>query len=174
MGGRTENRLCIARPPELNNLKPMTYTNAQAREQLLQSVAQAIDEIAFALASLGEAYEQLDEQSADRLERELFKPVQAAYGRAQRTYNGFAARHELPDQQFGPAPSGAPSHGVKGFLDSAVDGLARADGALATLQDSMLPVEVGDPELRAGLEEVRKLLGEVPGHARQFVRTLGR
>jgi hypothetical protein len=152
----------------------MTYTNAQAREQLLQSVAQAIDEIAFALAALGEAYEQLDEQSADRLEEELFKPVQAAYGRAQRTYNEFAGRHELPDQQFGPAPSGAPSHGVKGFLDSAVDGVARADGTLATLQDSMLPVEVGDPELRAGLEEVRKLLGEVPGHARQFVRTLGR
>ena len=63
---------------------------------------------------------------------------------------------------------------MKGFLDSAVDGVARADGALATLQDSMLPVEVGDPELRAGLEDVRKLLGEVPGHARQFVRTLGR
>ncbi len=97
-----------------------------------------------------------------------------AYGRAQRTYNEFAARHDLPDQQFGPAPSGAPSHGVKGFLDSAVDGIARADGALATLQDSMLPVEVGDPELRAGLEEVRTLLGEVPGRARQFVRTLGR
>jgi hypothetical protein len=152
----------------------MTYTNAQAREQLLESVARAIDEIAFALASLGEAYEQLDEQSADRLEQELFRPVQLAYGRAQRTYNEFAARHELPAQQFGPAPSGAPSHGVKGFLDGAVDGLARADGTLATLQDSMLPVEVGDPELRAGLEQVRGLLGEVPGRARQFVRTLGR
>ncbi len=152
----------------------MTYTTAQAREQLLQSVAQAIDEIAFALASLGEAYEQLDEQSADRLEQELFRPVQLAYGRAQRTYNEFAARHDLPGQKFGPAPSGAPSHGVKGFLDGAVDGIARADGTLATLQDSMLPVEVGDPELRAGLEQVRTLLGEVPGRARQFVRTLGR
>jgi hypothetical protein len=158
----------------MNNLVAMTYTTAQAREQLLQSVAQAIDEIAFALASLGEAYEQLDERSADRLEQELFRPVQLAYGRAQRTYNEFAARHDLPRQKFGPAPSGAPSHGVKGFLDSAMDGLARADGALATLQDSMLPVEVGDPELRAGLEEVRTLLGEVPGRARQFVRLLGR
>jgi len=152
----------------------MTYTNAQARQRLLDALAKAIDEIAFATAALGEAYEQLDEQSAERLERELFKPVQAAYGRAQRTYKEFAARHELPDQQFFSAPAGAPSHGVKGFLDSAVDGVARADGALATLQDSMLPVEVGDPELRAGLEDVRKLLGEVPGHARQFVRTLGR
>jgi hypothetical protein len=38
----------------------------------------------------------------------------------------------------------------------------------------MMPVEVGDPELRAGLAEVRELLGEVPTRAREFVRTLGR
>jgi hypothetical protein len=152
----------------------MAYSTAQAREQLLDSVAQATDEIAFALACLGEAYEQLDEQNAEKLEGELFRPVQIAYGRAQRTYGEFAARHDLPSQTFGSAPSRAPSHGVKGFLDGAVDAIARADGTLATLQDSMLPVEVGDPELRAGLEEVRKLLGDVPGRARQFVRTLGR
>jgi hypothetical protein len=152
----------------------MAYTTAQAREQLLESVAQAIAEIAFALASLGEAYEQLDEQSAERLEGELFRPVQVAYGRAKRTYAEFAARHDLPSQTFEPTSPGAPSHGVKGFLDSAVDAAGRADGALATLQDSMLPVEVGDPQLRAGLEEVRTLLSDLPGRARQFVRTLGR
>ncbi len=152
----------------------MAYTNAQARQQLLDAIAQAVEEIGFALASLGEAYEQLDEQSADRLEAELFRPVQVAYGRAQRTYTEFAARHDLPGRTFEPATGGAPSHGVKGFLDSAVDAVGRADGTLAALQDSMLPVEVGDPELRAGLEEVRKLLGGLPGHARQFVRTLGR
>ncbi|MFI4992305.1 MAG: hypothetical protein ACHQCH_01655 [Solirubrobacterales bacterium] len=152
----------------------MAYTTAQAREQMLQSVAQAIAEAGVALASLGEAYEQLDEQSADRLEEELFRPVQLAYGRAKRTYTEFAARHDLPSQTFESASPGAPSHGVKGFLDSAVDAAGRADGMLATLQDSMLPVEVGDPELRAGLEEVRTLLGDLPGRARQFVRTLGR
>jgi hypothetical protein len=152
----------------------MTYTNAQARQQLLDTVARAIEEIGLALASLGEAYEQLDEQSAERLEGELFRPVQLAYGRAKRTYAEFAARYELPSRSFEPAPAGAPSHGVKGFLDSAVDAVARAEGTLATLQDSMLPVEVGDPELRAGLEDVRKLLGALPGRARQFVRTLGR
>ena len=152
----------------------MTYTNTQARQQLLDTVAKAIEEIAFALASLGEAYEQLDEQSADRLEGELFRPVQLAYGRAQRTYGEFAARHDLPAHPFEPASGGAPSHGVKGFLESAVDALARADGTLVTLQDSMLPVEVGDAELRGGLEQVRTLLGEVPGRVRQFVRTLGR
>lgn len=152
----------------------MTYTNAQARQQLLDTVAEATEEIGLALASLGEAYEQLDEQSADRLEEELFRPVQVAYGRVQRTYTEFAARHDLPGHTFASASPGAPSHGVKGFLDSAVDAVGRADGTLATLQDSMLPVEVGDPDLRAGLEEVRKLLGGLPGRAHQFVRTLGR
>ena len=37
-----------------------------------------------------------------------------------------------------------------------------------------MPVEVGDAELRAGLAEVRVLLGQLPGRARQFVRELGR
>jgi hypothetical protein len=152
----------------------MAYTNAQARQQLLEGVAQAIEEIGLALASLGEAYEQLDEQNADRLEEELFRPVQMAYGRAKRTYTEFADRHDLPSQTFQAASPGAPSKGVKGFLDSAMDAVGEADNALATLQDSMLPVEVGDTELRGGLEEVRKLLGALPGRARQLVRTLGR
>ncbi len=38
----------------------------------------------------------------------------------------------------------------------------------------MLPIEVGDTELRAGLQEVRELLGAVRGHARELVRVLGR
>jgi hypothetical protein len=158
----------------VNNLALMAYTTAEARGELLDSVARATEEIGLALASLGEAYEQLDEQNAERLERELFRPVQVAYGRAQRTYTEFAARHGLASQTFEPASGGAPSKGVKGFLDSAVDAVGRADGTLAALQDSMLPVEVGDPELRGGLEEVRKLLGDLPGRARQLVRTLGR
>jgi hypothetical protein len=45
---------------------------------------------------------------------------------------------------------------------------------LAALQDSMLPVEVGDPPLRAGLEDVRRLIGELRGRSRELVRTLGR
>jgi hypothetical protein len=152
----------------------MTYTTAQARQQLLDTVAQAIEEIGSALASLGEAYELLDERNADRLEQELFRPVQVAYGRAQRTYAEFADRHGLPSRGFEPATPGSPSQGIKGFLDSAMDAVGRADGALATLQDSMLPIEVGDPGLRAGLEEVRRLLGDLRGRARELVRTLGR
>jgi hypothetical protein len=152
----------------------MAYTTADARRQLLDELADATDEISSALASLGEAYELVDEQTADRLERDLFRPVQVAYGRAQRTHKEFADRHDLPHRVFVPATPGAPSHGVKGFLDSAVEEVSRADTTLATLQDSMLPVEVGDPELRAGLEEVRRLIGEVRGRSHELVRTLGR
>jgi hypothetical protein len=152
----------------------VTYTTAQARQQLLETVAGAADEIGFALASLGEAYERLDEHTADTLERDLFLPVQAAYGRAQRTHAEFAGRHDLPGQVFERASPGAPSLGVRGLLDSALDAVARADGALAALQDSLLPIEVGDAELRAGLQEVRRLLGNLRGPARELVRTLGR
>ncbi len=152
----------------------MTYTTAQARQQLLDTVAEATEELASALASLGEAYERLDEHTAEKLERELFLPVQKAYGRAQQAHAGFADRHGLPSRVFEPASLGAPSQDVKGLLDSAVEAAARADGALATLQDSMLPVEVGDAELRAGLQEVRRLLGDLRRRARELVRTLGR
>lgn len=152
----------------------MTYTDAQARQQLLDVLAQAADEIGFALASLGEAYEQLDEHAADRLEEQLFRPVQAAYGLAKRTHAEFAARCGLPSPAFQSRTAGAPSSGPKGFLDSALDAVGRADSALGTLQDSMLPVDVGDPALRAGLAEVRELIGPLPGRAREFVRTFGR
>lgn len=152
----------------------MPYTTAQARQQLLDTLAAATDEIGGALASLGEAYEQLDEANADRLEQELFRPVQMAYGRAQRTHTAFADRSGLPGHTFESATPGHPSQGVKGFLDGAMEAIGKADGELSTLQDSMLPVEVGDPELRAGLEEVRTLLGTLRERARQFVRTLGR
>jgi hypothetical protein len=52
--------------------------------------------------------------------------------------------------------------------------VGRADNALATLQDSMLPVEVGDPELRAALADLRELVGTLEVRARELVRTLGR
>lgn len=152
----------------------MTYVSADARQDLLDTIADAIDEIGAALAALGEAYEQLDERSADRLEEELFGPVQRAYGRATRTYSGFAGRHGLATRTFEPATRGVPSTGVRGFVDQAVEAVAQADADLVELQDSMLPVEVGDAELRAGLGEVRELLGDTRARAREFVRTFGR
>jgi hypothetical protein len=152
----------------------MPYTTADARSQLLSSVAEAAEELGAALAALSEAYELLDDATAERMERELFGPVQIAYGRAQRAHSSFAQRHGLPGRAFASAVAGAPSQGVKGFIDSAVSAISSADRILATLQDSMLPVEVGDPELRAGLEQVRELIGPISTRARELLRTLGR
>jgi hypothetical protein len=152
----------------------MPYTSTQARQQILDALARSTDEIGVALSALSEAYDLLDEQTADRLERELFRPVQSAYGRAQRTYAGFAERHGLPTRTFEPAIREHPSTGVRGFIDHAAEAGATADRELAELQDSMLPVEVGDQELRAGLQEVRELLDRLRAHARELVRTLGR
>ena len=152
----------------------MAYTTADAQQQLLETLAEATEGLATALASLSEAYEMLDENTAERLEQALFRPVQVAYGRAQRTYVEFAARHNLPTRTFEPSVAGAPAHGVKGFIESAVEAVGNANGLLATLQDSMLPVEVGDPQLRAGLEQVRGLIDGLGGQARELVRTIGR
>jgi hypothetical protein len=137
-------------------------------------VADAIEALGVAVAALGAAYERLDEQSGDRLEAALFRPAQGAYGRAQRTHAAFAARYGLEGRTFSPASAGLPSQGVRGFLGRATDALQDADLALAELQDSMLPVEVGDAELRAGLAEVRALIGALPERARQFLSRLGR
>lgn len=152
----------------------MAYTTAEAQRELLDTVAGATDEIGFALAALGAAYEQLDEANADRLEEELFGPVQVAYGRAKRTQAEFASRHGLPSRAFETPSPGLPSSGPKGFIDGAINATDKANSALATLQDSLLPVEVGDAELRAGLTEVRELLGGLRQRARELVRTLGR
>jgi hypothetical protein len=156
------------------SLAVMAYISAEARQQLLDTVAEAADKIGLALASLGAAYEQLDKYTANKLEEELFRPVQRAYGRAIRTHAGFAERHGLQSRTFEPASAGVPSTGVRGFVDSALEAVGEADRALAQLQDSGLPVEVGDAELRAGLAEVRELVGGLRARAREFVRTLGR
>ncbi len=152
----------------------MAYDSAEARRELLDALAEAIGEIGFALASLGAAYEQLDEALADRLEEELFGPIQTAYGRAKRAYSEFAGRHGLSTRSFELGSPGAPSVRAKGHIDSAVDAIGAADGALAAVQDTPSFPEVGDPELRAGLSGVRQLLGEVRGHARELMRGLGR
>jgi hypothetical protein len=152
----------------------MAYVTAEARQDLLDAIAQATDHIGVALAAIGAAYEQLDEQSADRLEAELFRPVQLAYGRARRAHAGFAERHGLPGRTFEPATPGHASQGVKGYIDAAVEAVGEADLVLSTLQDSMLPVEVGDPELRAALAEVRELIGSLRTRARRFVSLFGR
>ena len=152
----------------------MAYTNAEGAQHLLDTLADAADELGVALAYLGEAYEQLDESLADSLEAELFRPLQSAYGRAQRVHADFAARRGLPEHPFQTPQPHVRDHDAKGIIESAVAAAERANGTLATLQDSMLPVEVGDPPLRAGLEQVRVLLGDVRQRAREITRRLGR
>ena len=152
----------------------MAYTSAEARQELLDAFGEAIERIGLALAALGAAYEQLDEYNADRLEAELFGPVQRAYGRAKSAHTQFAGRHGIESRTFATPSPGIPSIGAKGFIDSAVNAVAEADSALSELQDSSLPTEVGDVELRAALTDVRELLGGVRQRARELERTLGR
>jgi hypothetical protein len=152
----------------------MSYTTVEARQQLLDALGEATDDLALALASLGAAYEQLDDQQADRLEEQLFRPVQRAYGRALSTHAGFARRHGLPIRAFTTPSPGAPSTGVKGFIENAVHAVGNAEGELVALQDSLMPIEVGDAELRAGLAEVRQLIDGLSPRARDIVRTFGR
>ena len=152
----------------------MSYRSADARRQLLDDLAAAIDRLAAALAAIGTAYELLDEQTADVLEERLFRPVQVAYGRAQRTHAGFAQRHGLPGRTFEPAAPGRAAEGPRALLATGVEALEQADAVLAEIQDSMMPVEVGDAELRAGLAQVRELVGPLPDRARELERVLGR
>jgi hypothetical protein len=151
----------------------MAYTNAEGRQQLLDELGSATEAIGMAIAMLGEAYELLDDQTADRLEELLFRPAQAASGRAKRTYGEFAERHRFPSRSFAVGAAGY-AVGARGHIDHAVEAIQRADAELAELQDSMLPVEVGDAEVRAGISETRGLLGTLPRAAHELERTLGR
>jgi hypothetical protein len=152
----------------------MSYVADEARQGLLETIGEAADALGVALAVLGAAYEQLDEAAGDVLEAELFRPVQLAYARAQRTHAGFAERHALPGRTFTPASAGLASQGVREFLEQAAEAIEDADGILVDLQDSMRPVEVGDPELRAGLAEVRGLIDPLAERARRQVGRFGR
>ena len=152
----------------------MSYIAREARQELLETVAEAAEEIGASLALVEAAYELLDEGSADRLEEQLFRPLQRAYGRASRTQTGFAERHGLEARALVPRQ---PSHAAaqpRELVEDAADAAVEADERLSELQDSMRPVEVGDPELRAGLAEVREALGAVEERAEAFLRTLGR
>ncbi len=149
-------------------------TTLEAREEILAELSMAIDRVALATACLGQAYELVDETTGDRLEAELFRPVQRAYARAKRIQSAFAARVELAARASAQPSAGLPSQGVKRFVERAGEAAADADRRLAELQDSMLPIEAGDAELRAGLAEVRELLAEVPPAVRAFLRTFGR
>jgi hypothetical protein len=152
----------------------MSYTNQEGRDRILRDLSQAADQVELALSYLTDAYELVDEGVGDRLEEQLFSPVQAAYGRARRTHIEFGKRYGLDqDRGHGSTPGSRP-HSARGLIEGAVDAIEQADHWIGELQDSMLPVEVGDEELRAGLSDTRALIAPVPLQARELVRTLGR
>jgi hypothetical protein len=152
----------------------MAYSAVEARTQILEDMTAAADELGVALACLTEAYEALDEDAADALEGRMFRPVQTSFGRLKRTHTEFAGRYGLPERPFGSASSGTHSSDPKVYIERAVEAAEDAERRIAELQDSMLPVDVGDPELRAGLSDTRALLADVPAEGRRLLRTFGR
>jgi hypothetical protein len=152
----------------------MSFTNEEGRRQLLDEVDGAVGELATALACLSEAYEALDEDTADRLEAEMFRPVQAAYGRVRRARAEFAQRYGLDAKDLDGASGEVAVQEARRYIERAVEAAEAADQQIAELQDSMLPVDVGDSEVRAGLAETRTLIAGVPAHGRRLLRTLGR
>jgi hypothetical protein len=152
----------------------VAISTAEARRQILDDLAAALDQLGLAVACLSEAFEQLAVDAADRLEADLYRPVQRAYGRGKRTHAQFAQRVGLSGDTFEPPSAGLSSQGVKELIQRMASAVVDADRRLAELQDSMLPIEAGDAELRSGLSETRELLDKVPGAAGLFLRGLGR
>jgi hypothetical protein len=152
----------------------MAITTAEARRQILDDLAGALDQLGLAVACLSEAFEQLAVDAADRLDADLYRPVQKAYGRGKRTHAQFAQRVGLAGDTFEPPSAGPASQGAKELIQKMAAAVTDADRRVAELQDSMLPIEAGDAELRAGLGEVRELLEPVPRAAALFLRGLGR
>jgi hypothetical protein len=152
----------------------MSYTMAEGRQKLLDDLVAAAEEIALALSYVGHAYDLLDEPTGDKLEAELFGPLQLAYAGAQKTHSGFAQRFAMKEHKFTAGEAGLPSDGAYVLVANAADAAAQADDLLAEIQDSMLPVEVGDQQLRAELAAIRSRLAPLPSRAETFLRTLGR
>lgn len=152
----------------------MSYTTHEGRQRILADLSQAAGQLQLALSYLTDAYEMVDEIVGDRLEAQLFSRVQAAFGRASRTRSEFTSRYALQSPAGDSPAAGARPHDARGLIEGAIDAVERADHWIAELQDSMLPVEVGDPQLRAGLSETRELIAHVPARGRELVRVLGR
>src|SRR5215212_6861229 len=96
-------------------------TDLEVRQGVLDTIGESIEQLGAALAALGLAYELLDEHSQDRLEDELFGPVQKGYGRAKKTYADFAARYSLESATFEQPGSSSGSRDLRRFLDTAIE-----------------------------------------------------
>src|ERR687897_2246514 len=105
----------------------MAYATREARQHLLDTIGEAVDELAIAVAALGGAYELLDEVTGDRLEDALFRPGPSALGRAKRTCAAFAQRHGLETRDYDAANAGVmPSAGPRPLVERAGGTIARA------------------------------------------------
>ena len=158
----------------ISRFSPVAYTNAEGREGLLEALAESTEMIGAALEYLGAAHERLDDQSAERLEEQLFGTAQRAYAGGRRAYSGFASRHGMPSRDFDPPAVPPGSLKAAELIEMAANEAEGADEMLAGLQDDQALVELGDVELRSGVAEVRQAIGQVPGRAREMLRTLGR
>lgn len=151
----------------------MSYTAESGRMQILDDAAAAVGELEVALGQLGEAYDHLDEHTAEAMEDKIFRPLQGAYGLLRRVAGDFAGRYGLTARDSEPPPLPAPQDPRVAFEQTA-DSIDNADRILSDLQDSLLPVEVGDRELRTGLSEVRTQLTPLPGACDAMIRGFGR
>ena len=73
-----------------------------------------------------------------------------------------------------PSAAGRPGQDARSLLDTAFEAIGEADHLLVEIQDSMMPVEVGDAELRAGLSGLRELVDPLADRGAGLLRTLGR
>lgn len=151
----------------------MSYTTESGRHEILDAIADAVDRLKTAVGALGEAYELLDEHTADLMEERLFRPLQGALAQLGRTSSEFSARTGVRGREFVEAPAVLPVAAAVG-IEQAADAIADADDILSELQDSMLPVEVGDRELRDGLSRARVLLAPLDAEANELMRRIGR
>ena len=152
----------------------MAYTNAQAREQLLAELAAAADEVGLALACLGEATSSSTRPPPSASRTSCSARSRRPTGRRSAPTPNSPAGTGLPEHEFEAARPQVREHDASAIMERAAAAVSRADLALATLQDSMLPVDVGDPPLRAGLEQVRMALADTSRRTREITRTLGR
>lgn len=164
----------MGRTLPVDSLLGMPISTQESHERIVGDLGAAAEQLALAVACLGEAYEQLSVMAADRMEADIYAPVQRALGRTKRTRSQFAERVGREASPIADPQTGRSSQGAKVFIERAAGATTQAGGLIADLQDTGMAIESGDAELRAGLSEIRDLLAPVPAQAREFLRTLGR